>query len=100
MDQWKIRSAKSSIFWLWLIFCLKERKRLGNFDRGPYEEHMSEIILNLSVQFRGRCYLKNLLLGLAAILFGVVELFGQFGMSIFQCNYFEFLASSSGVVVI
>ena len=92
--------CKKFYFLALVDFLLKERNRLGNFDRGPYEEHMSEIILNLSVQFRGRCYLKNLLLALAAILFGVVELFGQFGMSIFQCNYFEFLASSSGVVVI
>ena len=30
--------------WLWWPFCLMVLNRLGNSDRGPYEEHLCEII--------------------------------------------------------
>ena len=56
-----------------------ERNCLGNFCRGPYEEHLCEIILNLGQQFRKRCCFKIFLyLALATILFGKAKPFDDF----------------------
>ena len=43
-------------------------------QRGYYEEHSCDIILNLGQWFRRRCCLKDLYGALAALLFGGAEL--------------------------
>ena len=55
---------------------MAERNYLGNFDRGPYEEHLGEIILNSGiVEPFGKFWQR--FLNLAAVLFGRVESFRQ-----------------------
>ena len=61
-------------------FCPVERKRLGNFGKRPYKEHLCEIYFEFVPVLRGEVSFKGVLsiLTLVAILFGGVELFGQF----------------------
>ena len=55
-----------------------ERNSLGNFSRGPYEEHLSVIVLNLGQHFWKRYHSKIFLyLAVVAILFGGAEPFVQ-----------------------
>ena len=42
---------------VWRSFCLAERNRLGKCGRGPYKEHLCEIISSLDQWFR--CRLKH-----------------------------------------
>ena len=47
---------------LWRPICSAERNHLwGIFGRGLYEEQLCEIILNLGLWFRRRCWLKFLI---------------------------------------
>ena len=41
------------------LFSSPEQNRLGNFGRGPYEEHLCEIDLKWAQWFRKRCHLKK-----------------------------------------
>ena len=47
---------------LWLPFCSEQPNHLSNFSRGHYEEHFSEMILNLDQWLRRRCHLKTVLI--------------------------------------
>ena len=58
---------------------------VGNFGKGPYEEHLCKIILNLGQQFRWRCHLMIFLfLALVAILFGGMNCLGNFGKGLMR----------------
>ena len=47
---------------LWWPFCSAQPNHLYIFDRGHYEEHFCEIVLNWGQWFRRRCRLKTFLI--------------------------------------
>ena len=52
-------SFKDFSIFSWLPFCSAEWNRFDNFGRGPYEEHLCQIILNLGLWFMRRCLKKR-----------------------------------------